>query len=541
MRFEEVAVSAAPGAILAHSHRLGPAATLKKGHVVTEEDARALAAAGVTRVSAVRLDANDLGEDAAAQGVAEALAGENVTVARATTGRANVFASARGVFVTNRTRIDAVNLVDEAITLATVPPYAAVEAGAMLATVKIIPFAVSAALVARACEAAQGESPLLRVAPFTRKRAGLVLTTLPGAPDASLTHGEESQRRRMAYLGGEIARVIRVAHERPAVAESLRALLAERLDLILVLGASAITDRKDVVPAAIEAVGGTVEHLGMPVDPGNLLLLGRRETTPILGVPGCARSLKPSGFDWVLERLAANLTVTGADIMGMGAGGLLADVSSRPSPRVANGAADAPARVAAIVLAAGLSRRMGGPNKLLAEIGGVPIGARVVDALLASRACPVLVVVGHEADRVRAALARRDVRFVENAAYEEGLGASLRAGVQAVPEDVDGALVALGDMPWIRAAHADALIAAFDPRGPHSICVPVHDRKRGHPVLWSARHFGEMRKLGGDVGARGLLERHADAVLTVPVDDPAVHLDVDTPEMLRVSQSVERG
>src|SRR5580700_522354 len=128
----------------------------------------------------------------------------------------------------------------------------------------------------------------------------------------------------------------------------------------------------------------------MPVDPGNLLLLGHKGSTPIVGVPGCARSLKPSGYDWVLERLAANLVVTRTDITRLGAGGLLPDVPSRPSPRRAE-SHTRPARVAAVVMAAGLSRRMGGPNKLLAEIGGVPIVTRVVDTLLASRAAPVLV------------------------------------------------------------------------------------------------------------------------------------------------------
>ena len=531
MKFEELPVEAAAGAILAHGHRLGPGSMLKKGHVVTEADVRALAAAGLTRVTGVRMEEGDLGEDEAARRIAEAIRGPNVRVDRAAAGRANLFATARGVLVAPRDRVDALNASDEAITLATLPPYAVAEVGAMVATVKIIPFAVPEALAARAVLAARGDGPLLAVAPFTRKRAGLVLTVLPGVHERQLARIGENQRLRMAYLGGEIARELHVDHDARSIAGAIGALLEGGMDLVLVLGASAVVDRRDVVPVAIEAVGGTVDHLGMPVDPGNLLLLGHKGTTPIIGVPGCARSLKPSWFDWVLERLAADLDVTGADIMRLGAGGLLAEVAGRPFPRHAEAAAPPP-RVAAVVLAAGLSRRMGGPNKLLAEIDGVPVVTRVVDALLASKADPVLVVTGHQADRVMAALEGRAVRFVPNAAYEEGLGASLRAGIEAVGDDVDGALVALGDMPWIRAAHVDALIAAFDPQGPSTICVPVHDRKRGHPVLWSARHFGEMRKLGGDVGARELLERHADAVLAVPVDDAAVHLDVDTPDML---------
>ena len=532
MRFEEVETRDAAGAVLAHGRRIGPARMLKKGRVLAPEDVAALLDAGIARVVVARLEDGDLDEDEAARRVAAAIAGRHVELSRATTGRANGAATARGVLVVSRERLDGVNLVDEAITVATLPPFSVVEVGTMVVTVKIIPFAVPAALVERACERAAGQSPLVSVAPLVPKRAGLLLTTLPGIREEQLAQAARAQAQRMAYLGGRIAREVRAPHDVESVARGLADLLAGDIDIVLALGASAIVDRSDVLPAAIRSVGGVVDHLGMPVDPGNLLLLGRRGSVPVVGVPGCARSLRPSGFDWVLERLAADLPVTREDIMRMGAGGLLADVPSRPAPRAVGGEGAAP-RVAAVVLAAGMSRRMGAANKLLAPIDGAPMVARVVDALLASKADPVLVVLGHEAEEVREALAGRDVRFVENPAYEEGLGASLRAGIEAVDETVDGALVALGDMPWIRSAHADALIAAFDPAGPATIVVPVHDRKRGHPVLWSARHFAEMRKLGGDVGARALMEKHADAVRAVPIDDAAVHLDVDTPEMLK--------
>jgi molybdenum cofactor cytidylyltransferase len=541
MRFEELPTLDATGAILAHSQRIGAASVLKKGRRLTAEDVRALVQAGIARVSAVRLEDGDLDEDDAARRVAEAIAGANLTVAEASTGRANLFAAQRGVLVVSRERLDALNAVDEAITLATLAPYEVVEVGTMVATVKIIPFAVPTALVERASAVAHGAAPLLTVAPFSKKRAGLVLTTLPGVREVQLDRAAKSQRLRMAYLGGEISREARVPHDATAVGRAITELLDEGVDLVLVLPASAIVDRKDVVPTAIAAIGGQVDHLGMPVDPGNLLLLGHKGATPIVGVPGCARSLKPSGFDWVLERLVADLPVTRTDIMRLGAGGLLAEGASRPSSRYGAAVEPQSPRVAALVLAAGLSRRMGGSNKLLAEMGGVPIVRRVVDALAASKASPVLVVVGHQAEQIKAALADCKVRFVENAAYEEGLGASLRAGVEALgEEEVDGALVALGDMPWIRAEHVDTLIDAFDPKGRSTICVPVHDRKRGHPVLWSSRHFGEMRKLGGDVGARALLEQHADAVLAVTVDDPAVHLDVDTPDMLVAAKETLR-
>jgi len=157
---------------------------------------------------------------------------------------------------------------------------------------------------------------------------------------------------------------------------------------VVVFGASAIADRRDVIPAAVEAVGGTIEHFGMPVDPGNLLLIGEARDRPVLGAPGCARSPKENGFDWVLMRLMAGLEVTQADITGMGVGGLLMEIVTRPQLReVPEPAADG-RRVAAIVLAAGRSTRMGGPNKLIETIAGKPLVRIAVEHALASRASP---------------------------------------------------------------------------------------------------------------------------------------------------------
>jgi molybdenum cofactor cytidylyltransferase len=185
-------------------------------------------------------------------------------------------------------------------------------------------------------------------------------------------------------------------------------------------------------------------------------------------------------------------------------------------------------RVAALVLAAGLSRRMGGANKLLAPFEGAPLIARVVDTALASPARPVCVVTGHDAGALRAALSGREVVFAHNPAPEAGLASSLRAGLAALPAGLDGVLVCLGDMPWVRPAHLAALLAAFAaPERP--ICVPRFEGRRGNPVLWPARHFGAMAALAGDAGARGLLDAHAAEVCYVPVADAGVTRDVDTP------------
>jgi molybdenum cofactor cytidylyltransferase len=158
--------------------------------------------------------------------------------------------------------------------------------------------------------------------------------------------------------------------------------------------------------------------------------------------------------------------------------------------------------------------------------------ARVVAAVLATRARPVVVVTGHDATAVCAALAGREVTFVHNARYAEGMSTSLRAGIEQLGADVDGALVCLGDMPRVRPADLEALLGAFDPEAGRALVVPTWEGRRGNPVLFAARYFPEMCALTGDAGARALLQRHADAVCAVAMEGDGTMLDVDTPEAL---------
>jgi molybdenum cofactor cytidylyltransferase len=187
--------------------------------------------------------------------------------------------------------------------------------------------------------------------------------------------------------------------------------------------------------------------------------------------------------------------------------------------------------IACIVLAAGRSTRMGGANKLLADIGGKPMVRRVVEAALASRARPILVVTGHQAASVVAALAGLEVAFVDNPDYAVGLSSSLKAGIGAVPASADGVLVLLGDMPQITGAHLDRLIAAFAAED-RAVIVPTHKGRRGNPVLWPRAHFAEMLQLKGDAGAKRLMAAHAADVREVDLGTDAIFADVDTAEAL---------
>jgi molybdenum cofactor cytidylyltransferase len=506
---------------------------LKKGTTIGASEVEALNKAGVKEVVVVRLEDGDVSEDAAAASIAQAVTGEGIHVERAFTGRANLFAARAGVLVIDRAAVDRINNVDEAITFATLAAYKPVVEGEMIATVKIIPFGVEASLRDAAVKAAGHGA--LRVAPYTIKRVGVVSTMLPGLAPKVVEKTLRVTAERLAPAGASIIAERRVQHQEEALAAAITELLGLGAELVIVFGASAIADRRDVIPAAITDIGGAIEHFGMPVDPGNLMLIGSAGGVPVLGAPGCARSPVENGFDWVLMRLLAGLKVTRAELMGMGVGGLLMEIVTRPQPR-ANPETGSNRNVAAIILAAGRSTRMGGPNKLLAELGGKKLARIATEQALASKASEVIVVTGHQSDLVEQALSGLKVKFVRNPDFAGGLASSVKAGISAVSTEADGAVICLGDMPLIDAGLIDRLIETFAPDRGNLIVIPVADGRRGNPVLWSRRFFSELMTLDGDIGARHLVGKHAEAVAEVPVEGDGAFLDIDTPQALEAAR-----
>jgi len=541
MFFGAIPVAEAADCILAHSLRFD-GGVFKKGRRLSAADIAALTKAGVAEVLAARFEDGDVPEDDAAATIAQAICGDGANTSAAFTGRCNLFAAADGVVLVDRARIDRLNQVHEAITVATLTPFDHVTEGQLLATVKIIPFAAPRAAVEACIDLVRDAAPVA-LAPITPHKVGLVMTTLSGTKDSVLDKTAAVVGQRLARLGSWLSAERRCAHDETAIGAAVTELLAEGCAPILVYGASAIVDRRDVVPAGIVAAGGAIDHFGMPVDPGNLILTAHVGETPVIGLPGCARSPKLNGVDWVLWRLLAGVAVDGPAIQAMGVGGLLKEIPSRGQLRDPGAAEKAPRvpRITAVILAAGQSRRMGAANKLLEDLDGTAMVRRVVAQAQASQARDVIVVVGHEGDAVRAALADTEVRFVENPHFADGLSASLKAGIAAVSADSDGAVVLLGDMPAVTTDHINQVIAAFNPVEGRSICVPTTRGKRGNPVLWGRDYFGEIAGLSGDVGARHLIGAHADAVCEVALDDDAIFVDVDTPEALQAYRDKTSG
>ena len=333
MKFGRVAVAASEGVILAHAIR-GSGLQFRKGELLGAEHVAALEQAGITSIIGARLEPGDIDENAAALRLARHVAGGHVRLDRAFTGRCNLLSATAGLVCVNKQAVDSINAIDESITVATLQPFEPVHAGEMIATVKIIPFAVRDDHVQQATTVRSGA---VVVVPFQPLRVGVASTMLPALKPSTVIKTLNTLQERLAPAAAAIVAETRVAHDARALAAAIMGM--RDVDLIVVFGASAITDRRDVVPVAIELAGGEVEHLGMPVDPGNLLLLGSIERDErrvrVIGAPGCARSPKENGFDFVLRRLLAGIPVTGADLRGMGVGGLLNEIVSRPQLRQA--------------------------------------------------------------------------------------------------------------------------------------------------------------------------------------------------------------
>ncbi|NRQ14773.1 NTP transferase domain-containing protein [Ensifer sesbaniae] len=535
MRFGPVKTSEAEGAILAHAVKTDES-RLAKGRRLSSADVAALTACGTLEVVVARLDAGDLMEDEAATRIAAAIAPDHLRFSQAATGRVNVYSRVAGLFVAIRETVDRLNRIDPAITLACLADHVPVQAGDMVATIKIIPLAVAGRFVEEAQRLLRSHAAF-EVKPFAARRAALIATQLPTLKPQVMDKTKAILAARLRQSGSELLTERRVAHTESAVAAAIDELQADH-DLLVVFGASAVADPDDVIPAAVRRVGGIVDHVGMPVDPGNLLVLGRVGEIPVIGAPGCARSPRENGFDWILDRILAGEWPSFDDITGLGVGGLLGEIPTRPQPREkATALPTGPVEI--VVLAAGRASRMGADcgHKLLATFDGVPLVRRSVEAAIAAAPGRVIVVTGRRETDIRAALENLPAKFVSNPDYLSGMASSLTAGLSAIDERAAGMLVMLADMPDVSTDDLRKLLNRFSAEGGRAVIRATADGQRGNPVILPRQTFSAVRQLVGDVGARHIIEKCGLPVIDVELG-PAARLDLDTPEQIMAAGGI---
>jgi molybdenum cofactor cytidylyltransferase len=336
MKFEPAPLSAARGEILGHNiagangQRL-----LRKGKPLTEEDLEQLRALGRSSVYVAHMEADDVDEDTAARRIASVVSGPGLHMTGAASGRANLLSNELGILRIDVERLAQLNACD-GITVATSMTHSPVHARQIAATIKIIPYAVPESVL-RVAEAICTEGkPIVRVDALPSRSVGMILSGSTSIRQR-LISDFFPLRDRIEQLGSSLDRTDFVALEAEAdevaLVDMLREQLAAGIRLILLAGETAIMDPYDIVPRAVIRAGGSVESVGAPVDPGNLLMLAYIGDVPVVGAPGCARSKKVNIVDWILPRLLAGDRLTRRDIVVLGHGGLLQDVPERGAPR----------------------------------------------------------------------------------------------------------------------------------------------------------------------------------------------------------------
>lgn len=527
MFFGPRAVSEAAGYSLAHGVSVS-GRVFRKGHTLTTADCLALQRAGYEFVTVTRLADDEIDEQVAATQLAALIDNTTLDIEVAIGGRVNLKARHAGVFWCDASQILAVNRLHEALTLAVLRPWTRVDQGQLVATLKIIPFALPSDIFQEASR--QLTQAVLAVHAWQPcEHPVLIQTTLPKLKAKVYEKTAAIQQARLASLGIESLSEVRVPHDQTALAICLQGAIAEGATLILIQGASAICDRQDVIPAAIQASGGTITHMGLPVDPGNLLLIGEVSGVIVIGLPGCARSPALNGFDWVLERVIAGFKIDPEMLTEMAIGGVLKDSPARGLSRVEN-TRHGPWRFAVVLLAAGLSTRMG-TNKLLlpwdhettlVETSAIPTTHVHAEQYIA--------VVGRDAPVVADALSNLGFVAVENPTPDAGLASSIRIALETVQDDIDAIMVCLGDMPLVESRTLTQLMDAFDPTDGRALCYLRYQGQRGNPVVVGRRFFQELSELSGDVGARVILDRYPHLVHPVDVDDDSILVDIDDPD-----------
>lgn len=337
MKFGPVPLTQAEGKILAH-HVAGPDGlrAFRKGKPLSALDVARLRELGRRNVYVAELEPGDIVEDRAADRVSRAARGENLQKSKPHFGRVNLRAARLGVLRVDVERLTQLNEC-EGITLATLSAGSVVQAGDTVATVKVIPFSVPEAHIRQVEDLCQRGGPLLSLAALEPRRVSLILSGSTLTRQRVIDSFVPPLKKRIEALGSEIRKVGFVPLEEEAgeeqLAQTLRMEVEDGSNLIILAGETAIMDRHDIAPRAIERAGGAVICFGAPVDPGNLLLIAYLGEVPVLGAPGCARSPKTNVIDWVLPRLLSGERLARADIVSMGHGGLLEDTPLRPMPR----------------------------------------------------------------------------------------------------------------------------------------------------------------------------------------------------------------
>ena len=519
------------GSVIAQTYNL-PGKTISKGTFVTSEIVDYFKEGEVQNMICAVPDNGDIHEDEAANIISNAIDRSHIYIESASTGRVNFKSRSLCLVRYKRDLIKKVNLVDESIAFSIVEHNQLLAKNDLIATLKIIPFFTQKKYVDQVISILD-KNELFKTHSLNKKEVSLIQTSFEWQKKSMFKATSNVTRNRLEALDCSLNEEKLIRHDYKVLCSEIRSSIKSGIDILLISGASAITDRSDYIPKAILSEGGEIIQYGLAVDPGNLLLVGKIGKTTIIGMPGCARSPKLNGFDWVLQLLMADIPVVKEELAEMGAGGLLMEIASRPLPRaLAKNVNKQEKKIMGVILAAGNSTRMGKDNKLLRNIGDAPLIRNLAIEILKSDLDSCSIVLGYQSDKVADVIKDLNVNLILNPLWKEGQASSLRAAINTLDSTYSDLLIMLGDLPGIKSSHINSIIEEhlLTDNRKSKITIPSFKGQKGNPVIWGRSFFHDLSNLEGDVGGRTLFSEHPAAINILEMNDPWVVKDADTPE-----------
>ena len=531
MKIKNLAPQDSIGVVLAQTYNL-PGKIISKGTFVTNEVVGYFKTGNVKTILCAVPEEGDIHEDEAAEAISSAIDKNHIYADKASTGRVNFKSQSLCLVRYDRDFIKEVNLVDESIAFSIVEHNQLLAEGDLIATLKIIPFFMQKKYVDRVIKMLTKDQ-LFKIHNLKKKEVTLIQTCFEWQKKSIFTATSNVTKARLEALGCSLKKEKLINHDYDTLRAIIRSSVKDEPEILLVSGASAITDRSDYIPKAILSEGGEIIQYGLAVDPGNLLLIGKVGNTTVIGMPGCARSPKLNGFDWVLQLLMADIPINREELADMGAGGLLMEIASRPLPRaLAKSVSKRETKVMGVILAAGNSTRMGKDNKFLRNIGDAPLIRNTAIEMLKRNLDTCSIVLGYQSDKVAAVIKDLNINLILNPLWKEGQASSLRAAINTLDSTYSDLLIMLGDLPGIKSSHINSIIEEhlLTDNRKSKITIPSFKGQKGNPVIWGRSFFNDLSNLEGDVGGRTLFSEHPAAINMLEMNDPWVVKDADTPE-----------
>ena len=322
MKFRKVKTLQAKNTLLGHNLNL-KTMKLNKGQALSKENIKNIIKNNIHEITVAVLEKGDTHENKAAKLISEIISGENVHVENTNTGRSNLYSKCDGMLVSEDKILQKLNLLSNDVVISTLKPYSFVKRGQLIANVKIIPFAINHKVLAKFNS--QTKSSIF-VSPTQIKSASLIITKDDSTKSKIIEKTKNEIFKRLEKLNVKVLIEEITTHDHKIISEKILSHHDLGAEIILIHGYSSIIDLRDTIPTAIKSIGGKIIFFGMPVDPGNLLLYGKLNNIDIIGVPGCAKSPKLNGFDWVLDYLCCKINLDKKVIASMGSGGLLKEL-----------------------------------------------------------------------------------------------------------------------------------------------------------------------------------------------------------------------